>query len=132
MNRLGLVLSDDRCRLGDRRAVVPRVIRGRVPGAVADHAPGTLMGYQPTDAQRAAYWKQRALSAEGHLVVDAMGAGARAVHSRTHMNGVPFDHAQQEHRDRCSSVATAVVLAVNAERMRRRPKDHPGYVPGGG
>jgi hypothetical protein len=73
------------------------------------------------DAERAAYWRQRAKSAEGHLFASDMRAAAAVIHEHSVHSGTPWE--QLSDRDRCTmeSVASRVLAAVNVERYRRRP-----------
>ena len=71
---------------------------------------------------RAAYWKQRAKSAEGHLRgIDAVLAG-RAVHARSLKASTPWEDLTEMERTAFAQVAYAAVLAVNAQRDARKPR----------
>lgn len=79
-----------------------------------------------SDAKRASYWKQRALSAEGALPADTENAGARALHARSKMGEtVSFEQLTDQQRWGLGFAAHCVVTAVNGERLRRLPHDHP-------
>uniref|UniRef100_A0AAU6W2S4 Initiation-control protein YabA n=3 Tax=unclassified bacterial viruses TaxID=12333 RepID=A0AAU6W2S4_9VIRU len=78
------------------------------------------------DAERAAYWKQRAKSAEGHLFSSDVEAGAKAMHKCSLMSNTTWDQLAQEDQWRCFHAAFRVIAAVNGERDRRQPGNECG------
>jgi len=77
------------------------------------------------ESERANYWKQRALSAEGQLPVDACTGGAKAIHRRSLLSNIPYEDLDDQNRAIREWTALDVVFAVNEERRRRLPHDHP-------
>jgi hypothetical protein len=78
-----------------------------------------------SESERAAYWKQRALSAEGQIPGDACVAGARAIHRQTDYAHIPFDDLTPGIRWRMEWYAFGAISAVNHARLQRLPHDHP-------
>lgn len=72
---------------------------------------------------RAAYWRQRAKSAEGHLYASDFQAACDALHLVSNYADTPADQLTEVQRARISSAVNAVLRAVNARRDRRRPVD---------
>ncbi|MDM3891780.1 MULTISPECIES: ead/Ea22-like family protein [Pseudomonas] len=72
---------------------------------------------------RAAYWRQRAKSAEGHLYCGDFQAACSEVHRASSFADTPFDQLDDRQKAKISSVVGAVLRAVNAQRDRRRPAD---------
>ncbi len=79
------------------------------------------------DAERAAYWRQRAKSAEGHLYGGDFQVACKEVHRASSFADTPFDQLHDRQKARISSVVGAVLRAVNAQRDRRRPADFVAY-----
>lgn len=77
-----------------------------------------------TPEQRAQYWKQRAKSAEGHLLRSDVEAGAREIHrlARSFSPDMPDWHElKPEQRENFRYYAMAVVSEINKRRHDRRP-----------
>ncbi|HTN31956.1 MAG TPA: hypothetical protein VL178_14190 [Pseudomonas sp.] len=72
---------------------------------------------------RAAYWKQRAKSAEGHLYAGDMKAAMRELHKRTAFAGTPWEDLSVSQHAQIQGAALAVVGAINSQRDRRLPAD---------
>lgn len=75
---------------------------------------------------RAAYWRQRAKSAEGHLYGGDFQAACKQVQHVSNYADTPLDQLDDRQKARISSVVHAVLRAVNAERDLRRPADVTG------
>lgn len=73
--------------------------------------------------RRAAYWKQRAKSAEGHLYAGDMKAAMRELHKRTTHAGTPWEDLSVSRHAQIQGAALAVVGAINSQRDRRLPAD---------
>ena len=73
--------------------------------------------------RRAAYWKQRAKSAEGHLYAGDMKAAMRELHKRTAFAGTPWEDLSVSQHAQIQGAALAVVGAINSQRDRRLPAD---------
>lgn len=73
--------------------------------------------------RRAAYWKQRAKSAEGHLYAGDMKAAMRELHKRTTHAGTPWEDLSVSQHAQIQGAALAVVGAINYRRDRRLPAD---------
>lgn len=76
---------------------------------------------------RAAYWRQRAKSAEGHLWGGDFQAACDEVHRVSNFADTPFERLKVWQVARIISVVHAVLRAVNAQRDRRRPADFVAY-----
>lgn len=76
--------------------------------------------------ERAAYWRQRAKSAEGHLYGGDFQAACDEVHRASNYSGTPFEQLEACQVARISSLVNAVLRTVNAQRDRRRPADVTG------
>lgn len=72
---------------------------------------------------RAAYWKQRAKSAEGHLYAADFQAACDEMHRVSGYSSTPHDQLTEVQKARISSAVHAVLRAVNAQRDGRRPSD---------
>lgn len=79
--------------------------------------------------RRAAYWKQRAKSAEGHLYAGDMKTAMRELHKRTAFAGTPWEDLGASEISKISGAVVAVVGAINSQRDRRLPADsgEPGH-----
>lgn len=77
-------------------------------------------------SRRAAYWKQRAKSAEGHLFSGDAEAGARAAHAASSLSGTPWPDLTDAQRAGFEFVASRVIAAVNVRRDARKPGDGRG------
>jgi len=75
------------------------------------------------DAERAAYWKQRAKSAEGHLYAGDFYAAARALHQRTAHASIPWEELSVSQTAKICAATAAVIETVNARRDMRLPHD---------
>jgi hypothetical protein len=75
--------------------------------------------------ERAAYWKQRAKAAEGHLYGSDLMAAARDVHQLSLKSGTSWESLSAVDRFACYRIANRVLTCVNARRDARRPKDSP-------
>lgn len=73
--------------------------------------------------QRARYWRQRAKSAEGHLLTSDLHAAARALHDSSHLRTTPWDELTAPWRERFIRCAGEALGAVNARRLARFPQD---------
>ncbi|MEE1918445.1 ead/Ea22-like family protein [Pseudomonas asiatica] len=72
---------------------------------------------------RAAYWRQRAKSAEGHLHASDFQAACDALHLDSNYADIPAENLTEVQKARISSAVNMVLRAVNAQRDRRRPAD---------
>ncbi|MGO0684845.1 ead/Ea22-like family protein [Pseudomonas fulva] len=72
---------------------------------------------------RAAYWRQRAKSAEGHLHASDFQAACDALHLDSNYADTPPEQLTEVQKARISSAVHVVLRAVNAQRDRRRPAD---------
>ena len=75
------------------------------------------------DADRAAYWKQRAKSAEGHLFSGDFRAAAMELHKYSRFESTPWPELTGSQHALISSAAGAVIATVNRLRDARRPKN---------
>ena len=75
------------------------------------------------DADRAAYWKQRAKSAEGHLFSGDFRAAAIELHKYSRFESTPWPELTGSQHALITSAAGAVIATVNRLRDTRRPKD---------
>lgn len=82
------------------------------------------------DAERAAYWRQRAKSAEGHLFSSDVLAGGKALHQWVRMSEKPWDELSGAERNQLFHAAFRVIAAVNTERNRRQPGGESGVAHG--
>lgn len=73
--------------------------------------------------ERAAYWTQRAKSAEGHLHANDMQQAARELHKRTAHAATPWDELTVSQRAQIEGAVVTVIAAVNAQRDARHPVD---------
>ena len=73
--------------------------------------------------ERAAYWAQRAKSAEGHLHANDMQQAARELHKRTAHAATPWDELTVSQRAQIEGAVVTVIAAVNAQRDARLPAD---------
>ncbi|WKN20838.1 hypothetical protein [Azotobacter vinelandii] len=72
-------------------------------------------------AARASYWKQRAKSAEGHLLAGDLDVAAKALHKRTAMASTPWEELADDKRLQIQQAAFEVIHAVNSQRDERMP-----------
>lgn len=72
---------------------------------------------------RAAYWRQRAKSAEGHLHASDFQAACDALHLDSNYADTPAEQLTEVQKARISSAVNTVLRAVNARRDLRRPAD---------
>lgn len=86
----------------------------------SDAAPA-LLAEVGKEKERAAYWKQRAKAAEGHLWASDHEAAARALHSVSTLTVTPWDELTDSQRFGCYRAVSAVLRAVNDRRDERRP-----------
>lgn len=77
--------------------------------------------------ERAAYWRQRAKSAEGHFWNGDCRAAFEEVHRASNYAETPVDQLEVWQVARIESVVVAVLRTVNAQRQRRRPADFVDY-----
>lgn len=103
---------------------------GNQPAADADYiaaaSPANILNLlSEMDAlhDRAAYWRQRAKSAEGHLYAADFQAACDELHQVSNYAEIPHDQLTGLMKARISSAVNAVLRAVNAQRDRRRPTD---------
>lgn len=75
------------------------------------------------DADRAAYWKQRAKSAEGHLFSGDFRAAAMELHKYSRFESTPWPELTGSQHALITSAAGAVIATVNRLRDARRPKN---------
>ncbi|MCF5057482.1 hypothetical protein [Pseudomonas proteolytica] len=75
------------------------------------------------DVDRAAYWKQRAKSAEGHLFSGDFRAAAMELHKYSRFESTPWPELTGSQHALISSAAGAVIATVNRLRDARRPKN---------
>lgn len=75
------------------------------------------------DADRAAYWKQRAKSAEGHLFSGDFRAAAIELHKYSRFESTPWPELTGSQHALITNAAGAVIATVNRLRDARRPKD---------
>jgi hypothetical protein len=75
------------------------------------------------DAGRAAYWKQRAKAAEGHLWGADMEVAAKAVHRIAALHDTPWEQLTDQQRWGFSYAAMQAVAAINDCRDARKPND---------
>lgn len=76
-----------------------------------------------SEAERAAYWKQRAKSAEGHLFASDWRAAAMELHKYCSFESTPWDQLTGSQRALLDGAAGSVIGVVNARRDARAPKD---------
>ncbi|MBD1589625.1 hypothetical protein [Pseudomonas typographi] len=74
-------------------------------------------------ADRAAYWKQRAKSAEGHLWASDFQAACDAVRKISNYCDIPADQLSVRQKAHISSVVAAVLAEINTRRAIRLPHD---------
>lgn len=72
---------------------------------------------------RAAYWRQRAKSAEGHLYSADFQTACDELHRVSNYADIPPEQLSDVQKARISSAVHTVLRAVNAQRDRRRPAD---------
>ena len=72
--------------------------------------------------RRAAYWKQRAKSAEGHLFASDARAVATVLHMRTANKSTPWNDLPDAARWSIEGATAAIVSALEARRHDRLPK----------
>ena len=72
---------------------------------------------------RAAYWRQRAKSAEGHLHASDFQSACDALHLDSNYADIPVEQLTEVQKARISSAVNTVLRAVNARRDLRRPTD---------
>ncbi|WP_342650877.1 ead/Ea22-like family protein [Pseudomonas sp. REB1044] len=82
-----------------------------------------LLAEFETLLERAAYWRQRAKSAEGHFWNGDCRAAFEEVHRASNYAETPVDQLEVWQVARIESVVVAVLRTVNAQRQRRRPAD---------
>lgn len=70
---------------------------------------------------RSRYWKQRAKSAEGHLMASDLDAAARAVHSTSTLAGTDWDDLTAIQRATMTRAAALAISTINACRDARKP-----------
>lgn len=75
------------------------------------------------DADRAGYWRQRAKSAEGHLLASDWRAAAMELHKYCSFESTPWDQLTGSQRAQLDGAAGSVIAVVNARRDARAPKD---------
>lgn len=73
--------------------------------------------------KRAAYWKQRAKSAEGHLFAGDFQAAAMELHKYSRFESIPWPELTGSQHALILNAAGAVIGTVNRLRNERRPKD---------
>ena len=76
------------------------------------------------DVDRAAYWKQRAKSAEGHLFSGDFRVAAMELHKYSQFESTPWPELTGSQHALITSAAGAVIATVNRLRDTRRPKNH--------
>ncbi|WP_161551338.1 ead/Ea22-like family protein [Pseudomonas asiatica] len=76
---------------------------------------------------RAAYWRQRAKSAEGHLYSADFQIACDELHKVSNYADIPPKQLSEVQKARIGSAVHAVLRAVNAQRDRRRPADLIAY-----
>lgn len=97
---------------------------------IAAACPATILGLLAENKalrDRAAYWRRRAKSAEGHLHASDFQAACDALHLDCNYADTPAEHLSEVQRARISSAVYTVLRAVNAQRERRRPADFVAY-----
>lgn len=72
---------------------------------------------------RAEYWKQRAKSAEGHLLASDLQAACDAVHKVSNYADIPQAELSVRQKAHVSQVVHAVLASINARRVARRPNE---------
>ncbi|MEC4024576.1 hypothetical protein VSO52_17500 [Pseudomonas fulva] len=87
------------------------------------HLPAEIGCVVTTLRDRAAYWRQRAKSAEGHLYASDFQAACDALHLDSNYADTPPEQLTEVQKARISSAVHVVLRAVNAQRDRRRPAD---------
>lgn len=75
---------------------------------------------------RAAYWRQRAKSAEGHLYSADFQTACDELHKVSNYADIPPEQLSDVQKARISSAVHTVLRAVNARRDLRRPTDVTG------
>lgn len=75
------------------------------------------------DAERAAYWKRRAKSAEGHLFSGDFREAAMELHKYSRFESTPWPELTGSQHALIHGAAGAVISVVNRLRDARRPKD---------
>ncbi|MFI8555807.1 hypothetical protein [Pseudomonas putida] len=103
---------------------------GKAADYIAAADPATILALLvEIDAlhDRAAYWRQRAKSAEGHFWNGDCRAAFDEVHRASNYAETPFDELEVWQIARIQSVVIAVLRTVNAQRELRRPADFVAY-----
>lgn len=106
------VKTDEECRAN------AAFIAGANPANVLD-----LLAEMESLHDRAAYWRQRAKIAEGHLYASDFQAACDALHLDSNYADTPAEQLTEVQRARISSAVNKVLRAVNARRDLRRPTD---------
>ncbi|WP_430317123.1 hypothetical protein [Pseudomonas sp. p1(2021b)] len=99
---------------------------GKAADYISAACPATvlaLLAEIDTLHDRAAYWRQRAKSAEGHLHASDFQAACDALHLDSNYADTPAEQLTEVQKARISSAVNTVLRAVNARRDLRRPAD---------
>jgi hypothetical protein len=88
---------------------------GRLHAEIAD-----LKREREEARDRSRYWKQRAKSAEGHLMASDLDAAARAVHSTSTLAETGWDDLTAIQRATMTRAAALAISTVNARRDARK------------
>lgn len=107
-----LVKTDEECRAN------AAFIAGANPANIL-----ALLAEIETLHDRAAYWRQRAKSAEGHLYASDFQAACDALHLDSNYADTPAEQLTEVQKARISSAVNKVLRAVNTRRDLRRPTD---------